>query len=524
MLKLAHAYLNLSYVRKLVLALLITPSLFIQAQTAAHQHEKKTNPATFAKIITPADLQKHLYVVASKEMEGRETATAGQKRAAAYIQDQFKALGLSPGNNDNYQLPYSVYQDSLLNTSISVNGKTFELDKDFSVNVAQCNDATYRFGEVVFVGNGISDSTRDDYKGIDVRGKAVLLFAGQQQQGMGRASFAAQFARLDAALKNGAVAALVIATNFPRQVKTSAKGNMYLNGFQKVVRPNQFQVSENIAREIMGDDYAKAKTGVFQPKTYSTNLTLSLNKSTSTLESSDVLGVLEGTDLKDEYVFVTAHYDHLGKRDTVIYYGADDDGSGTVSVLEIAQAFTKAKAAGQGPRRTMVFMTVSGEEKGLWGSEYYTDHPVFPLDKTTVDLNIDMIGRIDATRKQGDSANYVYIVGDDKLSTDLKRISESVNNKYTKLELDYKFNDPKDPNRIYFRSDHFNFARRGVPIIFYYDGMLGADYHRPTDTPDKIYYDLLAKRAQLVFYTAWEMANRNEMLKRDIPLELPRAF
>jgi len=509
-------------VRKLVFVLLITPSLFIQAQTVAHQREKKTNPAAFAKIITAADLKKHLYVVAGKEMEGRETATPGQKKAAAYIEDQFKALGLSPGNNGNYQLPYSVYQDSLLSTSISVNGKTFDLDKDFSVSVAQCNNSTYRFGEVVFVGNGISDSTRDDYKGIDVRGKAVLLLAGQQQQG--RAGFAAQFARVDAAQKNGAVAVLVVGTNFPRLVKTSAKGNMYLNAFQRVVRPNQFQVSENIAREIMGDDYAKAKMGEMQAKAYATNVTLSLSKSTSTLESSDVLGVLEGTDLKDEYVFITAHYDHLGKRDTVIYYGADDDGSGTVSVLELAQAFTKAKAAGQGPRRTIVFMTVSGEEKGLWGSEYYTDHPVFPLDKSTVDLNIDMIGRIDATRKQGDSANYVYVVGDDKISTDLKKISEAVNNKYTKLELDYKFNDPKDPNRIYFRSDHFNFARKGVPIIFYYDGMLGADYHRPTDTPDKIYYDLLAKRAQLVFFTAWEMANRSEMLKRDIPLEVSRAF
>ena len=169
-------------------------------------------------------------------------------------------------------------------------------------------------------------------------------------------------------------------------------------------------------------------------------------------------------------------------------------------------------------------MTVSGEEKGLWGSDYYTNHPVFPLDKTTVDLNIDMIGPIDASRKQGDSTNYVYVVGDDKISTDLKKISEANNHKYTKLELDYKFNDPKDPNRIYFRSDHFNFARKGVPIIFYYDGMLGADYHRPTDTADKIYYELLANRAQLVFYTAWEMANRDEMLKRDIPLETPKGF
>jgi hypothetical protein len=508
--------------KKLLIALFFAPSLFMAAQSASHFRPKKSDPSAFAKKISSDELKQQLNIVAAKDMEGRETATPGQKKAAAYIESQFKALGLAPGNNGNYQLPYGVYQDSLLGTSVEVNGKAFELDKDFSLNVAQNNNCTYRFAEVVFVGNGISDSARDDYKGIDVRGKAVLLMAGPQASG--RRGFGNQFALLEAAQKNGAIAVLVIGGNFPRQQRTSPRGNMYVNAFQKVVRPNQFQVSENIAREIMGDDFAKAKAGSLGPKAYSVNLTLSVNKATAAFQSSDVLGVLEGTDLKDEYVFVTAHYDHLGKRDTVIYYGADDDGSGTVSVLEIAKAFAKAKEAGKGPRRTIVFMTVSGEEKGLWGSGYYTDHPVFPLEKTTVDLNIDMIGRIDASRKTGDSTNYVYVVGDDKVSTDLKTISEATNNKYTKLELDYKFNDPKDPNRIYFRSDHFNFARKGVPIIFYYDGMLGADYHRPTDTPDKINYDLLARRAQLVFYTAWEMANRDEMLKRDIPLETPRSF
>ncbi|HEY8897293.1 MAG TPA: M28 family peptidase, partial [Niastella sp.] len=171
----------------------------------------------------------------------------------------------------------------------------------------------------------------------------------------------------------------------------------------------------------------------------------------------------------------------------------------------------------KGPRRSIVFMTVSGEEKGLWGSEYYSDHPVYPLEKTTVDLNIDMIGRTDPKRTKGDSSNYVYVVGDDKLSSDLRPISEAMNKKYTKLELDYKYNAPKDPERIYYRSDHYNFARKGVPIIFYFNGT-HKDYHQPSDTPDKIDYAQMAKRAQLVFYTAWEMANRNEMLKRDIPL------
>lgn len=508
--------------KKLLVVLFLLPAIIGSAQKKSGTTQKKNDPVGFAKTITPEDMKRHLYIVASKEMEGRETATPGQKRAAAYIENQFKSLGLAPGNNGNYQLPYGVYQDSLTSAYIDVNGKSFDLDKDFTVNVGQSSSSTYRFGEIVFVGNGIVDSLHDDYKGLDVRGKAVLMLAGQQQQGQGRGGFGNQFARIDAAQKNGAVAVLVIGGNFPRSVKTNPKGNMYVNAFQKVVRPNQYQISEKIAQAIMGDDYEKAKAGQIPPKSYSAEVALSFNKTTTNLESSDVLGVLEGTDLKDEYVFVTGHYDHLGKRDTVIYYGADDDGSGTVGVLEIAEAFVKAKQAGKGPRRTMVFMTVSGEEKGLWGSAYYTNHPVFPLEKTTVDLNIDMIGRVDTSRHHGDSSNYVYVVGDDKISTDLKLISEATNNKYTKMELDYKFNDPNDRQRIYFRSDHYNFAQKGVPIIFYYDGMLGGDYHRPTDTPDKINYNLMAKRAQLVFYTAWDMANRDEVLKRDLKLEVPQ--
>jgi Zn-dependent M28 family amino/carboxypeptidase len=185
----------------------------------------------------------------------------------------------------------------------------------------------------------------------------------------------------------------------------------------------------------------------------------------------------------------------------------------------MARAFSKAKAEGNGPRRTIIFMTVSGEEKGLWGSEYYSEHPLFPLEKTSVDLNTDMDGRIDTERKTEDTLNYIYVIGHDKLSSELAVINEAVNTKYTGLTLDYKYDDPKDPNRIYYRSDHYNFARKGVPILFFYDGMLKADYHQPTDTIDKIYWDLYEKRVRMIFFTAWEMANRDAMLKRDIPLK-----
>lgn len=508
--------------RKLLLALLVLSAINGQAQKA----KPAPNPVPFGSTITVEDLKKHLYIVAGAEMEGRETATEGQKKAAAYIEAHFRSLGLTPGNGSSYQQVYPVFQDSLVNAGIEINGRKFEINKDFAITNAYTS--TLFGSEVVFVGYGISDSTRDDYAGVNARGKIVLVLAGAPPQANaaantgGRRSFN-PFALQEAAMKNGAVAILQVQSGFPRRTGGNGRGNMYVNGFRRTIYPNTFTISDSVAAAIMGEDYTPArdamKNGNPVAKTYTANIMLDYAKVTKKLESSNVIGFLEGSDLKDEYLVITAHYDHLGKRDEkTIFYGADDDGSGTVGVLELAEAFVKAKAAGKGPRRSIIFMTVSGEEKGLWGSAYYAEHPTYPLEKTTADLNIDMIGRIDPKRKNGDSTNYVYVVGDDKLSSDLKPISEAVNKKYTKMELDYKYNDPKDTERIYFRSDHYNFARKGVPIIFYFNGT-HADYHRPTDTPDKIDYVQMAKRAQLVFYTAWEMANRNEMLKRDIPLD-----
>jgi Zn-dependent M28 family amino/carboxypeptidase len=228
--------------------------------------------------------------------------------------------------------------------------------------------------------------------------------------------------------------------------------------------------------------------------------------------TENVLGFLEGTDKKDEIVIITAHYDHIGKRGEAINNGADDDGSGTTAVLKIAKAFVKAKNEGHGPKRSMLFMTVTGEEKGLLGSEYYTNHPVFPLENTVVDLNIDMVGRSD--EKHADDREFVYLVGSDKLSTELHDLSEKANDTFTNLSLDYTYNDPDHPDRFYYRSDHWNFAKNNIPIIFYFNGV-HEDYHRPTDTVDKIEFDMLQKRAQLVYYTAWVIANREDRLVVD---------
>jgi hypothetical protein len=482
--------------------------------------QKATNPTQYANLITTDDLKNNLYTIASNEMEGRETATQGQKKVAAFIENYFKSIGLQPGNKGNYQMTFPVYVDSLINSSIIINDEPFFRDKDFSFMFSSTHSAAYNFSEVVFAGFGLSDSTQNDYKNIDAKGKLVIVLsrnvASEQssQNPIGYSFYRQQ----DAAMKNGAAALFVVDTSIKA---TENKSSMYVNAFQKSVRINTFFISEKMADAIMKNGYAAAKTAtinkIANSKIYNANVAVNFQKQQLTLQSSNVLGLLEGTDLKDEFVVISAHYDHLGIHNGILWPGADDDGSGTVSILQIAKAFTKAKADGKEPRRSILFMAVSGEEKGLWGSDYYGAHPVYPLDKTTVNLNVDMVGRIDPTRKRGDSTNYIYVIGDDKLSSDLKPISESINNKNTKLELDYKYNNPKDPQRIYYRSDHYNFAKRGVPVIFYFSG-LHADYHQPTDTPDKINYDLMRKRAQLIFYTAWEMANRNLMLKRDIPL------
>ena len=230
------------------------------------------------------------------------------------------------------------------------------------------------------------------------------------------------------------------------------------------------------------------------------------------VKGENVLGFIQGTDLKDEVLIITAHYDHLGKKDTLIYNGADDNASGTSAILEIAEAFMKAKKDSVGPRRSILIMAVSGEEKGLLGSKYYTDKPIYSLEKTIANLNVDMIGRIDKHHKNGD---YVYLIGSDRLSTELHNISEEVNRKHFNLKLDYTYNDKDDPNRYYYRSDHYNFAKNNIPVIFYFNGVHG-DYHKSTDTIDKIDFKKTQKISRLIFLTAWELANRNERPSLDI--------
>ena len=474
----------------------------------------------YADIITPEALKETLTVIAGAEMEGRATATPGQKKAAAFIEANFKRFGLLPPTPAGYQMPFAVYQDTLQDIVFEVNGKNFSYGQSFTFTKATTSSGNYRVGEVVYVGKGDSITISK----MDVKGKWVAI----NTDSVSRASLASRRLMLT---RKGVKGFLYLSRNFP-STTSSLKGSMYIKATTTTIAATRtiittrttartttptVTVSYEVASAILNTVITKASDlEKIAAGTFVANINFNLYKRAMMLESSNVVGVLPGTDKKDEYVILTAHYDHMGRDGNVIYYGADDDGSGTTSIIRMAEAFAKAKRERHGSRRTIVFMAFSGEEQGLLGSESYSQNPLFPFNNTSVNLNTDMIGRIDPDVKE-DSNNYVYTIGEDKLSSDLKRITDSVRNKYSSLKIDRRFTIT-DSLSFYTRSDHYNFAKKGVPVIFYFNGT-HADYHRPTDTVDKINFDLMARRVKFIFHTAWIMANRDSMLTRDIPLQ-----
>lgn len=496
----------------------------------------------YATLINISGLKKHLNVIASDAMEGRETGTDGQRKAADYIQGQFQKTGLSfPSQLNGFQQFFPIEQDSINETSLTIGIEKLIFGSDFISPVTMNESNSFKGSKVVFVGYGIEDEKYSDYLNKEVKDKIVIFINGEPKEnnlyiisGKEKTSNWTRFGlikKLEIAYNKGAAGALYINTSqetfTPQMIANSQKSIAFKrNSSDKKQKINVATINHFVAKKIFGPAIdsiilkgkSESRLSDFHfEKTISVNF--NLTKISTAKTSSNVIGVIEGNDKKDEFVFLTAHYDHLGNQAGIIYNGADDDGSGTVTVLQMAEAFAKAKKEGFGPRRSIVFMTVSGEEKGLWGSEYYSDNPVFPLEKTSVDLNTDMIGRTDTERKKADSTRYVYVVGRNKISSDLTTILDKVNKQTLDLVLDDKFDSPDDPNRIFYRSDHYNFARKGVPVLFFYDGMLKSDYHKPTDDIEKIEWPLFEKRAQLIFYTAWEIANKDEILKRDILLD-----
>ena len=449
----------------------------------------------YAKTITAEDLKGHLSVLASDEYEGRETGKKGQKMAAKYIADHFKNLGFEAPVDGSYF-------------------QTFDLQESSIGNVYFRKDDEKMLGFEDFIYYSSAETTGEEYI------KVVMADKDSDPKGFDGAYVAFATAELsgyqdfiDKAKEAGAKGFIIILKNEDEfnSMKTRVGGflkrpNLRLGESTRLV-DKLIVANESLASWIFEKSMDEINMGDKAIIIFNADY---LHKPVST---ENVLGFLKGTEKPEEVLVITSHYDHVGIINGEIHNGADDDGSGTVSVLEVAEAFATAAKKNNGPKRSVLFMTVTGEEKGLLGSQYYTDHsPVFPLENTVANLNIDMVGRVDDAHK--DNSDYIYLIGSDKLSTELHELSENINKTYTKLELDYTYNDENDPNRFYYRSDHYNFAKNNVPIIFYFNGT-HPDYHKPTDTVEKIDFETMEKRARLVFYTGWEIANRAERLKVD---------
>jgi Zn-dependent M28 family amino/carboxypeptidase len=301
--------------------------------------------------------------------------------------------------------------------------------------------------------------------------------------------------------------------------ETELKTHLYIYASDEFMGREAGTEGETLAINFLKDYYES--TGVSGGTTdgsYFQEMTVT-DRSGNSFDSYNVLGYIEGSDKANEVLVITSHLDHIGvEADGQINNGADDDGSGTVAMMEIAEAFIMAKEDGNGPRRSLLFLHVSAEEKGLLGSKYYTDNPIYPLTNTVANLNIDMIGRVDSLHIE--QPDYIYLIGSDILSQDLHDVSEKANKDYIGLTIDYRYNDPTTlvyefgrwrENRYYYRSDHYHFIKNNIPAIFYFNGT-HKDYHAPTDTVEKINYALLEKRTRLIFYTAWEIVNREERL------------
>lgn len=522
--------------------------LFLSTSLAAQEEKTMTVDtsdlsAKYAEMITPADLQRYLMILSSDEYEGRETTTRGALKASQYIAAQFGNFRLSKYNEDKEYFQGVPFQrNSWKKIGMSINGTTYKHMVDFvSLLPYNYNRADATFEEILFCGYGIGDKKYNDYKLADVKGKAILIYKGEPMENdstyliSGTTKPSGWSISLDAKLRTAKAAGAALVIIIEDQVKEIVAENrqFLIDGKirlhdgsirQKNDIVNSVYISPSMAKTIMGEEYEaiidmrdkvreKGKTKG-KPLSIKAKINIQQEKYSDVLKGNNVIGYVEGSDpkLKDEYVILSAHYDHLGIRGDKVFNGANDNGSGTSTVIGLMKAFAQAKKDGHGPKRSVVGLLVCGEEKGLLGSEYYAKLPAFPLEQTIVNINVDMVGRTDKLHEPEDK--YIYIIGADKLSSELHEINETANATYTKMDLDYRFNDEKDPNRYYYRSDHYNFAKQNIPVIFYFNGV-HADYHKSTDTIDKINFDLMTQTAKLVFHTTWELANRAERIVVD---------
>jgi hypothetical protein len=483
--------------------------------------------------ITAEELKKIVYILASDEFEGRETGEKGEKLAADYIADYFQKTNIPPYKGTYFQ-EFNLTMEYPENVTITVGGKEYKFMQDFYF-FRGFGDTLITQQQIVFAGYGIDDEAYTDYSDKkSLEGKILMVLPGEPKDKKGNYILSGTKIPSDwtsnwrkkanAARQNNAAAILIVTDNFSQNIEkyehqlttpgTQLSGTQRQSAGMPVI-----YISPAMADKILTPAHTsvkKIKTGLEKQNisnvVINQPVSLNINRKKDIKTGSNVIAYIEGTDLKDELIVLTAHYDHLGIIDGKIYYGADDNASGTAAIMTIASAFAQAKSDGNAPRRSVLVMPVSGEEKGLFGSRFYVENPLFPLEKTIANLNVDMIGRIDTTYKE--DPDYIYLIGSDRISTDLHLLSEDVNLTYSSLKLDYTFNAEDDPNRFYYRSDHYNFAKNDIPVIFYFNGV-HEDYHEHTDTPDKLHYGKIEKIGRLIFYTTWELANREEPLIKD---------
>ena len=511
------------------LLLLVLPCSILLAQNPRIPKDAMTG----YKAITAKSLSARLHFIAAPELEGRETTFRGQKIAARYIASEFQRLGLKPiGDSGSYFQRFNVEATKVSETShITVTNKSgrssYSFRSDFLALSGRENEIS---GPVLFIGH--MDTEVDSSL---TKGRIVVALAGRREDA--RDTSVIPIRRVQSVRQfPGSLATLVIAddTGAGSVAQLNARfGQMIERGVMQVVGPqaraprgSSFPVliAPSLANAILsetGKSLAQLRAAAFEDAGFApaslnqTSLSIDLRNAKELKTTENVIGFLEGSDpqLKQEVVVFTAHYDHIGvAANGNIYHGADDDGSGTVTVIELAQAFASNPVR---PKRSLVFMTVVGEEKGLWGSDWYVKHPVIPLEKTIANINIDMIGRMDKKYEEMKNPDYVYVIGSDKISTQLDSVLKLSNKESENIVLDYTYNDDKDPNQFYRRSDHYNFAKNGVPIVFFFTGVHD-DYHKVTDTVDKILFERMERIVRLIYHTGWKVANKKGGLAKNV--------
>jgi Predicted aminopeptidases len=535
----------------LLLAFVLPSGLLAQTAVKLTPAERKV-----AEGVTAAQLKNYLYFVASDAMEGRDTPSQGLNITAEFIKMNLERWGFKPaGDNGTFFQKIALKSDSIdpAKNTLRINGVNYALNDDFF----RLQGNTTASGPLVFAKDGwmVKSKGLDPFTGIDVKGKVVVVYtegfpsqatltrppAGITKDDLNGAKGSDWADPITYAREKGATAIMLVASpqlqsawgqvrgrfsrgnTFPEKLRTAASGDESARDFPVLV------VSEKAGDAVFAGE-SGGKTSA-APFVINKTVEITTASQSETKWTQNVVAIWEGSDpaLKSEMVAIGAHYDHIGMNPNLpgpdkIYNGADDDGSGTVSVLSIAEALAKAPKR---PKRSVLFVWHCGEEKGLWGSEYFNKFPTVDIKKVIAQLNIDMIGR---SKKVGDTnpknkdlsgENEIYVIGKDMMSSTLGSIVDGTNKNYLNLGYDTRYDDPKDTNRFFFRSDHFNYAQNGIPITFWFDGV-HEDYHQVGDSPDKIDYQKMEKVARTILLTLWELTDLKERPKIDkqLPPEL----